>query len=114
MKDLFGLHLKAVLRLVEQVAVALAKSVVDLDHDGAQCAVGFVAVPEAHGLEGVTQYARVGVQPDLAAGVFNTFTAKQLIDPADGVLPAVAMVRVKKAQQAAPVVRKRPAAVFAH
>ena len=111
MKHLVGAQFAAIVGRVQQVAVALAKGVVDLDHDGAQAAVLPVAIPEADRLEGVAQHARIGVQPEFAVGVFHAFAPKQSVEPGHGVVAAVAVVAVKKAQGAAPVVRQRAAAI---
>jgi hypothetical protein len=107
MEDLVRLHLDAIARGVQQVAVPLAKGVVDLDDDGAQAAVGAVAVPETHGLEGVAPHARVAVQPDLARRVVNALGLQQAIEPGQGAAlrgrAAIAVVGVVKAQGTAPV-----------
>jgi hypothetical protein len=60
--------LHAKLRLVQQVAMAFAKSVVHLHHNGAQRAILSVAIPEADGLEGVAQDTGIAVQPDFTIG----------------------------------------------
>ena len=73
MKDLVGSELLAVARMVQQIAVAFAECVVDFNHNGAQLSVCRVAIPEANRLEGVAQYTRIGVQPDLAERVFYAF-----------------------------------------
>jgi hypothetical protein len=80
--------------------VAFAEGVVHLDDDGAQRAVGAVAVPEAHRLEGVAQHARIAVQPGLAVGVGDAFGAQQLVQPFQRVHAAVAMVGIPEAERA--------------
>ena len=81
MKHLAGLQLVAIARAVQQVAVALAKGVVDFHDDGAQLLVGVVAVPEAHRLEGVAEHAWVAVQPHLADRVVDALLGQQFIKP---------------------------------
>ena len=80
--------LHAVTWRVQQIAVALAKGVVHLHHDGTQAAAlvigSAVAVPEAHRLEGKAQHARVAVQPHFAGGILNAFAVQQLVQPGNG------------------------------
>ena len=57
-------QLRAEARVIQQITVALAEGVVDLDHDGAQAAVGAVAVPETHRFEREAPHPGVAMQPD--------------------------------------------------
>src|SRR5690242_16780469 len=58
-------HGRAALR--QQVVVQAAEGVAHLADDGPQAAVGVMAVPQAQGIEAVTQDAREAEQEDLAA-----------------------------------------------
>ena len=95
--------------------MALAKGVVDLHHDGAQAVVSAVAIPKAHGFEGIAQHPWVAVQPHLAVGIVDAFLRQQVEQPTQGATlsgaAAVAMVGIVKAQRGAPVDRQSPAAM---
>ena len=97
-EDFAGGLFRAKNGFVEQVAMALAKGVVHLNHDGAQGAVGTVAIPKADGFEGVAKHARVAVQPDFARGVVDAFAMQQFVKPSQCICAAVAMVFVVKTQ----------------
>ena len=87
--------------------MALAKSVVYPHHDGPQRAVFAVAVPKAHGLEGVTQHARVGVQPDFALRIGNALCQQECVEPSQAIFTAVTVVAVMKAQEPTAVACQR-------
>ena len=114
MKHLVGAQFVAVTWRVEQVAVTLTKGVVHLNHDGPQRAVCAVAVPKTHGLEGVTQHARVGVQPDFALRIGNALGQQERIEPGQAIAAAVTVVAVMKAQEPTAVAFQRRAAAFLH
>ena len=76
--------------------MAFAERVVHLGEDGDQSAICPVTVPEAHGLEGVTQYARIGGQPDRAVGD-DAVTGQQCARPGQ-CIAALAVVAFMKAQ----------------
>ena len=98
---------KADLRAGQQVNMAAAKGVVDLDHDGGQAVVGPVAIPEADRLEGITQHARIGLQPDLARGIGHPFALQQFIQPGQAIGAAVTVVSVVKCHPAGAVAAQR-------
>ena len=52
-KDFVGLRCDAPLGFMQKIAVSLAKGIVHLGHYGGQTLVLPVAIPKAHGLEGV-------------------------------------------------------------
>ena len=56
------------IRRTQQVAVVLAKRVVDLGQHRAQLAGRIVAIPERHGVKHPARNARKRLQPDLAIG----------------------------------------------
>ena len=70
MKELLGRHFLAVderrAAAMEEVAMGAAEGVVDLGQNGDQLTVVIVAVPETDRVEDKTQYARKGLQDDLA------------------------------------------------
>ena len=112
MEALAGLQFFAVAGRVEQIAVALAKGVVDLGDDGAQAAILAVGVPETHGFEGVAQHARVGVQPNFSVCIVHAFALQKVHEP--GQRPplfwpaSVAMVAIEKADGASAVDGQTP------
>ena len=107
MKCFACLQFLPITRVVQQVGVALAKGVVHFGHDGAQAAVRTVAVPKAHRLEAVAQYARVALQPDFTLRVGNALGLQQCLQPGQcaallRALPA-AMVGIPKRKPSGPV-----------
>ena len=92
-----GHMLTAILHVVEQIHVALAKGVVDLYHHGAQAAIPSVAIPKAHRFEAVAEYTRIAMQPSFACRIFNAFAEQQLIDPLQGICTAITVVFVVEA-----------------
>ena len=113
-KHLVSTQFLAVMRRIEQVAVTLAKGVVDLDHDGPQAAVRSVAIPEAHWLESETQHARVSVQPDFALRIGNALGQQERVEPGQAIAAAVTVVAVMKGQEPTAVACQRRTAVCLH
>ena len=107
MEHLARAQLLAVLRGIEQVGMALAKSVVHLGHDGAQAAIGAVAVPKTHGLKAVAQHAWVAMQPDFPIHTVDALAVQQRFQPGQGTAlrgaAAIAVVGIAKGQRTAPV-----------
>ena len=81
MKNFVGMQGLAIKRLGQDIAMALAKGVVHLHHDGGQCVVAAVAVPKTDGLEGIAPNAGIAVQPHLALGIVDVLALQQFIQP---------------------------------
>ena len=64
MKNFIGFEFDAVFWIFKQIAVSLAKGVVDLNQDRQKLSLCIVSIPKAHWLEGVTQNPWETVQPD--------------------------------------------------
>ena len=105
-----GVFSAAKFRFWQQVAMALPKGVVDLSQDGGQRIVWSMAIPKADGLEGIAEHPGKCLKPNFSLGIMDVFTFKQLFDPSQGAtvfgLTAIAMVGIKKRQQARSVDRQ--------
>ena len=92
--------------------MALAEGVVDFDHDGAQAAVGAVAVPKTHRLEREAPNPRVAMQPDLTIRIRHAVERQLSVQPGQcaTILRAapVTMVAIEKTDGRKPVQRQRP------
>ena len=107
MENLVGQDRLAILRLGQQITMALTNGVVHLGHDGSQAAIGAVRVPKAQGLEGMSQHARKSLQPDLACRVLNAFLVEQFVQPGQRAAcfggSAIAVVGIVKSKPCAAV-----------
>ena len=100
-KHLISHQIHTKTRLLEQVDMPLTKGVVDLTHDGFQTTQRVVAIPKAHGLEGVAQHPRVAMQPNFTVSL-NLLLIEQLLHPSQCAAllgpTTVAVVRIVKTQ----------------
>ncbi len=104
MKNLIGVFRMAKFWFRQQIAMALPKGVVNFSQDGGQRIVRSMAIPKADGLEGIAQHSGKCLKPNFSLGIMDVFTYKQLFYPGSGAavfgLAAIAMIGIKKRQQA--------------
>jgi len=94
-----------------ELKVVLAEGVVDLGQDGAQGSVSMVAIPEAEGIESISQDPRKAKQPDPAPCDVDAFAAQHTLDPwPQGRAVPRTMVAFEKTQQIETVEREEPRA----